>query len=185
MNMKWLATATSAVVATVVIVPNWGLAGDSAQFSVQVTGHVSPSCHWTTGGTIGNVELAEFTDTNARIIEQPYALELGDMSCNQRASVSLKTLNGGMKYKDKAGAACGPGGNSLCVNYLATADWNDASVTYETDGTQNKTVSSEPSSTGGNHAVQVTVTPKKPIGDMPVIAGEFLDTLTVQVSPVN
>jgi hypothetical protein len=177
--MKLLASAASVAIVAVAVVPYGAMAGDSAQFSVTVTGHVSSNCNWASGGGDVDMTMNNFVDRDSRVRERAQWLRLGVMGCNQPAYVSLKTENGGMKNKDDA--TCTSSGTSHCVNYIASADWNDATVTYTTDGTPEATASSGVSSTNRRNRVRLTVTPQKPVGDVPLVAGDFTDTLTVQV----
>ena len=180
--MKLLASVASAAIVAAAFMPGWALAEDSVEFSVTVTGHVGPNCYWVSGGGDVNLTLRAFADRNARIREQPRRARLGKMGCNQPAYVSLRTENGGMKVRDDADD-CKPGGSPYCVNYMATAEWNDAVVTYTTDGSVNTGASSDISKKNRNRQVRLTITPQKPAGDSPVVAGDFTDTLTVQVGP--
>ena len=179
--MKLLASAASAAILATASIPGKALAGDSAQFSVTVTAHVGPVCNWLSGGRDINLRLGAFADRDARIRERPRRRSLGRMGCNQPAYVSLRTENGGMKVKDDA--ECTPGGTPYCVNYIASAEWNDATVSYTTDGTEKAMASSEISTVSRRRSVRLTITPQKPAGDSPVVAGDFTDTLTVQVGP--
>ncbi len=179
--MKLLASAASAAIGAAALAPSQPMAGESAQFSVTVTGHVDPICNWVSGGADINLTLANFVDNDARVREHSRQLPLGRMGCNQAAYVSLMTLRGGMKSKEDA--SCAGGSNPYCVNYIATAEWNDASVTYLTDGTANAGVSSDISTSFASRQVHLTITPQKPPDNSPVVAGEFTDTLTVQVGP--
>ena len=179
--MKLLASAASAAILATASIPSEALAGDSAEFSVTVTAHVGPVCNWLSGGRDVNLTLGAFADSDARIREQPWRRSLGLMGCNQPAFVSLRTENGGMKVKDDA--SCAGGSNPYCVNYIATAEWNDATVTYTTNGSENTGASSDISTVSSRRQVRLTITPQKPAGDSPVVAGDFTDTLTVQVGP--
>lgn len=183
--MRMLASAASAALVAVVAMPVCAWADNTARFNVTVTGTVPPLCNWTAGGADATWMLSGFVDSNDQIVETPRTSDIGIMSCNQPAKISLKTDNGGLKNTKDANASCAGGGNSYCVNYMATADWNDATITYTTVGATNASVTSSLSTRGGAHAVALTITPKKPASNVPLVAGDFLDTLTVSVSPTQ
>jgi hypothetical protein len=177
--MKKLA---SAAIAIIVGIPALAVAGDPVLFTVNVSAYVPAACSWVVGATEMDMALTDFVDADAHVLSTPHNVTIGTMACSRPASVSIKSDNGGLKNVNRPDS-CAGGGNSRCVNYMATAMWNGTAVTYLTNGTPNAVKSSEMSVSGGQQSVSLTITPAKPANDTPLVAGDFVDLLTLQVGP--
>jgi hypothetical protein len=175
--MKKLAIAAGAI-----SLATWPyMTAKAEQFNVTVTATVPENCGWAAGGVDVELDLTNFVDAEARVKENPRNANLGTMHCNRSALLSVKTAGGGLK--NSPSASCSSGGNSNCVNYTVSATWDETTVTYTTNGTANGGLSSSPSAAGASNTVTITVTPKKPLGNVALVAGDFTDTVTVKVAP--
>ncbi len=165
-------------------------AADSASGELQIQGTAPRVCQMPdpTAVNSGNAAVQSMTITVADLINQQDAtiqawqasLNYPGVMCNYGATLSLRSLNGGMK---PVGPAITPVSNQFLtqVNYTATATWGTlANLVLDTAVNNTDPVSLV--SPGPNKA-DLLVTVQTPASTNPLVEGQYQDTLIIKVGP--
>jgi hypothetical protein len=173
-------------------------AADSSSTSVSLSGSAPKKCEFTSGATVAssqNMDLDQAGSAGNNVITIVSVDELVDPAtallnpssiefeykavCNYSHVVSIRSTKDGLKSVVNTAV---PGFVST-VNYQALVSWGTKNKSFFTSGTvpgRTVTVSPVPPFTG---TARITLTIDEPFADMahPVIAGDYSDTLTVQI----
>jgi hypothetical protein len=165
-------------------------AADSASGELQVRGSAARVCQMPdpTAVNSGNASVQSMTITVNDLVNQQdstiqawqVSLNYPGVMCNYGATLSLRSLNGGMKI---VGPAVQPVGGSFLtqVNYTATAKWGIlADLTLDTAANGTDPVSLQ--APGANQA-DLLVSLQTPASTTPLVEGQFQDTLIIKVGP--
>jgi hypothetical protein len=138
---------------------------------------ISPDRAPITNETISN---ESFIDQNATVRAWKITLTSAQAMCNGGVSISLQSLNGGMK---PVGAVAAPVGGKFMtqVNYVVTVKWgNAAELTLDT--AMSGTTAVERVVSGANLA-DLVVSINTARSETPLVAGEYRDGLVVKIGP--
>lgn len=165
-------------------------AADSASGELQIRGTAPRVCQMPdpTAVNSGNASVQSMTITVNDLVNQQdstiqawqASLNYAGVMCNYSATISLRSLNGGMKI---VGPAVQPVGGTFLtqVNYTATAKWgNLADLTLDTAAKGTDPVSLQ--SPGPNKA-DLLINLQAPASATPLVEGQFQDTLIIKVGP--
>jgi hypothetical protein len=165
-------------------------AADSASGELQLRGTAPRVCQMPdpTAVNSGNASVQSMTITVNDLVNQQdstiqawqASLNYAGVMCNYSATLSLRSLNGGMKI---VGPAVQPVGGTFLtqVNYTATAKWGNLSdLILNTAANGTDPVSLQ--STGPNKA-DLLINLNTPASTVPLVEGQFQDTLIIKVGP--
>jgi hypothetical protein len=163
---------------------------DSASGELQIQGVAQRTCLMPDPTAInsGNASVQSMTVTVNNLINQQNAtiqawqvsLNYPGVMCNYGATLSLRSLNGGMKA---VGPALTPVSNQFLtqVNYTATAKWgtlSDLVLNTSTNGTDPVSLVSP-----GPNMADLLVSLQTPASTAPLVEGNYQDTLIIKVGP--
>jgi len=165
-------------------------AADNASGELQIRGTAPRVCRMPdpTAVNSGNASVQNMTITvndlvnpqDSTIQAWQASLNYPGVMCNYSATLSLRSLNGGMK---NVGPAVQPVGGTFVtqVNYTATAKWgNLADLILDTGANGTDPVSLQ--SSGPNRA-DLLITLQTPASTTPLVEGQYQDTLIIKVGP--
>lgn len=177
--------------ACVVLAAHAAEAADTGSGELQIRGTAIRVCQMPdpTAVNSGNASVQSMTITVNDLVNQQDAtiqawqasLNYPGVMCNYGATLSLRSLNGGMKI---VGPSVTPVSNQFLtqVNYTATAKWGtlaDLVLSTSTNGTDPVSLVSP-----GPNKGDLIITLQTPASTAPLVQGEYQDTLIIKVGPV-
>lgn len=131
-----------------------------------------------TSSASGQVSITQFVDPqNATALPSSIELNL-PVVCNSSHSVRVTSSNRGL-LRDGAGSAAQPGGFAEFLAYQVGIDWSGQSVELQT-GNGNASINASQPGKG-----DVTIRIATPAGGGPLVAGQYTDSIVVEVQPAN
>ena len=165
-------------------------AADSASGELQIQGTAPRICQMPdpTAVNSGNASIQSMVITVADLVDQTDAtiqawqasLNYPGVMCNYGATLSMRSLNGGMK---PVGPAITPVSTQFLtqVDYTATATWGtlaDLTLDTATNGTDPVSLVAS-----GPNKADLLVTVQTPASTNPLVEGQYQDTLIIKVGP--
>lgn len=188
--MKYFLSTALVLLTGVLLSTHAATAADSASGELQMRGTALPVCQMPdpTAVNSGNASVQSMTITVNDLINQQdstiqawqASLNYAGVMCNYGATLSLRSLNGGMKI---VGPSEAPVGGSFLtqVNYTATAKWGSLpNLTLDTAANGIEPVSIQ--SLGPNKA-DLLISLQTLSSTSPLVKGQFQDTLIIKVGP--
>jgi hypothetical protein len=165
-------------------------AADGASGEIQLKGIAPRVCQMPdpTAVNSGNASFQNMAVTvnqllneqDSTVLAWQASLNYPGVMCNYAATLSLRSLNGGMKPTGPALQVAG-GAFLTQVNYTATAKWGtlaDVTLNTATNGVEPVSIQSP-----GPNKGDLTITLQTPASTTPLITGQFQDTLIIKVGP--
>lgn len=131
-----------------------------------------------TSASSGQVNITEFVDP-ANATSRASSIELNlPMVCNASHSVRISSANGGLLRAGAAGRA-GTGAFAEFLAYNVGVDWSGRSVNLLTSDNTATIAASDPGK--GEMTIRIAT----PAGSGPLVAGQYSDSIVVEVQPAN
>lgn len=188
--MKYLSLILLSLTSSVLCGMEPAKAADSASGELQLRGTAPRVCQMPdpTAVNSGNASVQSMTVTVNNLVNQQdstiqawqASLSYAGVMCNYSATLSLRSLRGGMKI---VGLAPQPVGGTFLtqVDYTATAKWGnlpDLILNTASNGTDPVSVVSP-----GPNKADLLVSLNTPASTAPLVEGQFQDTLIIKVGP--
>lgn len=144
--------------------------------SQPTVGNQSNASFATTGASSGQVNITQLVDAQSA---QPRAssIELSlPVVCNASHQVRVTSANGGLR---RAGATAAGGGFQQFLAYSVGIDWSGQTVDFNTSNTNATLDASRPAK--GTMIIRIAT----PAGGAPLVAGQYSDSIVVEVQPAN
>lgn len=154
-----------------------GVAPVACVISPPTVGSQSNASFSTTGASSGQVSITEFVDgQNASSRASSIELNL-PLVCNASHRVRVSSTNGGMRRAGSTGA--GQGGFAEYLAYTVGIDWSGQSVQLLTSNNNANIDMGQPGKG------QMTIRIATPAGGGPLVAGQYSDSIVVEVQPAS
>lgn len=188
--MKYLSRTLLLIAASAWCSAGSARAADSASGELQLRGTAPRVCQMPdpTAVNSGNASVQSMTVTVNSLVNQQdstiqawqASLNYAGVMCNYSATLSLRSLRGGMKI---VGPAVQPVGGTFLtqVDYTATAKWGnlpDLILNTASNGTEPVSVLSP-----GPNKADLLININTPGSTVPLVEGSFQDTLIIKVGP--
>lgn len=139
-------------------------------------GNQSNASFSATGSSSGQVSITQLVDAQSA---QPRAsaIELSlPVVCNASHRVRVTSTNGGLR---RAGATGGGGGFQEFLAYRVGIDWSGQSLDFST--ANNNATLDAASPAKGNLVIRIAT----PAGGAPLVAGQYSDSIVLEVQPAS
>ncbi|MEN9719118.1 MAG: hypothetical protein RIQ99_1996 [Pseudomonadota bacterium] len=134
-----------------------------------------------TGTTSGQITIAQLVDSqNATSLESAIRLDL-PVTCNSSHRVTVRSANGALVRTGAAAATTAllPGGFAEAVNYQLGVNWAGATRSFGSDARQTAIDTPQPAKG------ELTLNFSTAAGSGPLVAGQYTDSIVVELIPAN